>query len=127
MTWQPIETAPKDNWDGFLIDAPDTAAGCTMATFDDGILVSLWDGKPFADHVTKPKYWMPLPSPPQEKDKGYMQYRCFEIHFEYPPIPIREMDYLAYDPNDPEGGYVANGATVDECKAGIDRHIEDKG
>jgi hypothetical protein len=67
MTWQPIATAPKDDWKGFLIDAPDTAAGCTMATFENGELVSLWDGKPFGRHITKPKYWMPLPVPPGEK------------------------------------------------------------
>ncbi len=54
------------------------------------------------------------------------EHRGFDIHFEFPPIPIREFDYIATDPNG-EGEMIAHGETVEDCKADIDRHIEDKG
>ena len=52
------------------------------------------------------------------------QYRGYDISLEYPPIPIRDFDYIASDPNG-EGEMIAHGATVETCKADIDRHIED--
>jgi hypothetical protein len=52
------------------------------------------------------------------------QYRGYTISFENPPIPIRDFDYIASDPNS-DGLVVGNGATVEACKADIDRHIED--
>lgn len=66
MEWQPIETAPKDGTD-FLIDCENTVCGWTAATYEDGVLVSLWDGRPFADHVTKPKFWMKIDPPNASK------------------------------------------------------------
>lgn len=67
MEWQDISTAPRDG-SVFLIDAPDVTSDMTMATYEDGILVSIWDGKPFGRHVTKPKWWRPLPAPPPLAD-----------------------------------------------------------
>jgi len=52
------------------------------------------------------------------------QYRGYTISLEYPPIPIRDFDWIATDPNG-EGEMIAHGETVAECKADIDRHIED--
>lgn len=64
--WQPIETAPKDGR-AFLINCPDVESEMTIATYEKGILVSIFDGKPYLSHVTKPTHWMPLPAAPTYK------------------------------------------------------------
>lgn len=51
-------------------------------------------------------------------------YRGFRIHYEYPPIPARQFDWLAVDDN-ADGLVVANGATIEECRADVDRYIEE--
>jgi hypothetical protein len=53
------------------------------------------------------------------------EHRGWKIYFEYPPIPIRDYDYLASDPNG-DGEPVANGRTIEECKADIDRILEER-
>jgi hypothetical protein len=52
------------------------------------------------------------------------QYRGYTISLEYPPIPIRDFDYIAWDEND-DGRVIAWASTIEACKADIDRHIED--
>ena len=49
-----------------------------------------------------------------------IMHRGWRITFEYPPIPVRQFDYVASDPNG-DGAPVAYGETVDQCKAEIDR------
>lgn len=49
-----------------------------------------------------------------------IKHRGWTITFEYPPIPIRDFDYIASDPNG-DGCPVANGATIDACKEAIDQ------
>ena len=63
--WQPIETAPKDG-SGFIVNCGQVESGCTLATYEKGVLVSLFDGHPFAPWVAQPTHWMPLPPPPTE-------------------------------------------------------------
>ena len=61
--WRDIADAPRDGT-VFLIDAPDVTSEMTMATYEKGELVSIWDGKPFGRHVSKPRHFMPLPAAP---------------------------------------------------------------
>lgn len=66
MTWQPIETAPKDGTP-ILTFAPVTGA--------DYILIGAWipedepgeteDGGTWRDDGETPTHWMPLPEPPE--------------------------------------------------------------
>lgn len=60
------------------------------------------------------------------KDVGRVasDHRGWAIRLEYPPIPIRDFDYIASDPNG-DGEPVANGATVEACKADIDRILDE--
>ena len=63
MTWQPIETAPKDGteflaWDGLMIET---------CWFKDGVLLASWDNQRFScdtDVDCDATHWMPLPEPP---------------------------------------------------------------
>jgi hypothetical protein len=71
MTWQPIETAPKDGtsvlvygiWEGEL-NAQDDECDVWKAHF-------FWDqwcvdgGEYYSQHVVDPTHWMPLPEPPK--------------------------------------------------------------
>lgn len=50
-------------------------------------------------------------------------YRGITCHHEYPPIPIRNFDWIATDPNG-EGEMLAHAATLDELKAEIDTYLE---
>lgn len=52
-------------------------------------------------------------------------YRGLDCVYELTPIPIRTMDWLAFDPDNPEASYVASGATLEELKADIDRYHEE--
>jgi hypothetical protein len=52
------------------------------------------------------------------------QYRGLDCHYSLTQIPDRRFDWIATDPNG-EGEVLAYGATFAECKADIDRHIED--
>jgi hypothetical protein len=61
MTWQPIETAPKDGKDVLL-----TVDGLVRLGFWDvprGGVWSLWPGR---DRFN-PTHWMSLPAPPESK------------------------------------------------------------
>ena len=62
--WQDIATAPKDGTD-FLVDVPDIVCGVTIAYLQRGKLHLTLNVKPFQPHVTMPKFWMPLPPPPE--------------------------------------------------------------
>jgi len=53
------------------------------------------------------------------------EHRGWHIYFEYPPIPLRQFDYQASDPNG-DGEPVAYGSTIEECKAEIDRILEER-
>lgn len=52
-------------------------------------------------------------------------HRGWKIYFDYPPIPDRRFDYQASDP-DGDGYPVAFGRNVAECKADIDRILEER-
>jgi hypothetical protein len=53
-----------------------------------------------------------------------LKYRGLEIWPDSPPIPQRQFDWQAYDPNS-DGEMLAHGRTLDECKADVDRHFEE--
>ena len=64
MEWQPIDTAPKDGTFILIID------GLGDLPFAK---VSCWDVEKQAfwyPHVTKPEFWMPLPTPPINESTG---------------------------------------------------------
>jgi len=52
-------------------------------------------------------------------------YRGLTLEYWLKPIPDRRHDWLAYDKNDPDAGLLANGATLEELKADIDRYHEE--
>lgn len=52
-------------------------------------------------------------------------YRGFVLYYEYPPIPMRQFDWIAVDENS-DGLVVANGKTIEECRADVDRYIEEQ-
>jgi hypothetical protein len=43
------------------------------------------------------------------------------VHHEYPPIPIRKWDWLAYHDGEEETGHYGWGATREEALADLDR------
>jgi hypothetical protein len=53
-----------------------------------------------------------------------LKYRGLEIWPDSPPIPQRQFDWQAYDPNS-DGEMLAHGRTLDECKADVDRYFEE--
>lgn len=61
--WLPIESAPKDGA-GFLVNCPHVDDGVSMMMVEKGVLVSLWDGKPWHKAFSGPTHWQPLPTPP---------------------------------------------------------------
>lgn len=60
MEWQPIETAPKDEWVLVWLDADECHA---IAEFSEG----RWFDDQGIMHNHPPSFWMPLPPPPQGK------------------------------------------------------------
>ena len=67
--WQPIETAPKDEW--ILIATPQHDAGMTTSMWDSE--VEWWmidDGKnpELWLRGDAPTHWKPLPQPPKENE-----------------------------------------------------------
>jgi uncharacterized protein DUF551 len=78
MTWQPIETAPKDGTVLLLYGGEDDNAGHVgekYQTFCRSPCRGMWDGNEWlmalaeAGYVgvcrNNPTHWMPLPEPPQ--------------------------------------------------------------
>lgn len=65
--WKPIETAPKDGTT-FLFDAPDLEDRMSLAFYRDGRLVLALNGKPLGSHITPPRLWHPLPTPPERPE-----------------------------------------------------------
>jgi hypothetical protein len=71
MTWQPIETAPKDgslivlaDYSGFRERGKDgmwIATGCWLAPESDLEKGRWWDR---IEYLYTPTHWMPLPEPP---------------------------------------------------------------
>ena len=61
MTWQPIETAPKDGTLilGYKNGEMATVEWAYCGESGDWNLVVSWDGQPWT-----PTHWMPLPEPP---------------------------------------------------------------
>lgn len=78
MTWQPIETAPKDGTPflTFSKDAADAPRVGPLGGHSTPVLVMCWtayDGRPYPVdevgdwhdfHNYEPTHWMPLPEPP---------------------------------------------------------------
>lgn len=72
MTWQPIETAPKD---GRMVLLYPSRCWCDE---DDRGEVAYWDADfsewvgigPIAEDYTGPTHWMPLPDPPLARLEG---------------------------------------------------------
>lgn len=65
MTWQPIETAPKDGTH-ITVFSPH-ALPCTVHWFDGGWHLSVNQCGEYSAYVWGlPTHWMPLPPPPQE-------------------------------------------------------------
>lgn len=73
--WLPIESAPKDCDEPFLVYAMwDWGGMCgydvdedyetRVATEYSGVFYSV-TSNPYKDHAFKPTHWMPLPSPPK--------------------------------------------------------------
>lgn len=65
MEWQPIETAPDDGT-GFIVDCPHVVDGVSFMRFEDGVMVSLFDGLPWLEWLSGPTKWHPLPKPPKD-------------------------------------------------------------
>ena len=51
-------------------------------------------------------------------------YRGLNCNYSATPIPLRQFDWLATDPNG-EGEVLAEGATIEELRADIDRYFEE--
>lgn len=64
--WQPIETAPKDGDDQFIIWSK--KEGINMAY----LCYSTWvnSGCSSQANCHKPTHWMPVPQPPTQKEKN---------------------------------------------------------
>lgn len=70
MTWQPIETAPKDK---IFLGAIHWDAGTEFEQWEIAIMEWERDYKlfikeghpPFSDDQEQPSHWMPLPDPPK--------------------------------------------------------------
>lgn len=72
MTWQKIETAPKDGTQVLVSGMNGTDIVC-QAYFADKAAYANWSGQgwvgwPFGQsvHLADPTHWMPLPDPPKE-------------------------------------------------------------
>jgi hypothetical protein len=67
MTWQPIETAPKDEWILVFMEDEDDYMGRIHAGRHNKVANGhLWViGHHFASDLSKPTHWMPLPEPPE--------------------------------------------------------------
>ena len=78
MTWQPMETCPKDGktvvdlWVVPLDDNPNPAQRFTdqlWATNDGWLSVNLGEGWYFDPQWWRAAYWMPLPAPPETEER----------------------------------------------------------
>lgn len=75
MTWQTIDTAPKDGT-AVLVWRPHRRLG----TLPHGVLCArlvfrfdrgeVWETVPRGNRCINPSHWQPLPSPPSEADAG---------------------------------------------------------
>ncbi|HWV47049.1 MAG TPA: hypothetical protein VN039_13680 [Nitrospira sp.] len=61
--WRPIEEYREG--ETVLVDTPQLESGCTMAYRQSGAWCSIFDGKPFGRHVTPPKWFTKIPTPPK--------------------------------------------------------------
>lgn len=70
MTWQPIETAPKDGTEVFITfwawDEPGKQRCYAVAGCEGGPWVDMNDDNR-AHEFYAPTHWMPLPQPPKEE------------------------------------------------------------
>ena len=66
MTWQPIETAPKDGR-RFLAYDPSLFGVCIAEWANGGWYVNQESQDGFGFHHLPLTYWMPLPEPPDRK------------------------------------------------------------
>lgn len=72
MSWQPIETAPKDGVTAVLVFQPHQAAPDEMhvAVWDRGENSWLVVGDYFVEHDDEPvTHWMPLPPAPTQSEE----------------------------------------------------------
>jgi hypothetical protein len=63
MTWQPIETAPKDT--DVLVFAEDTIGIAKFYVYVYYKPKGMWAWDVEPDHEIHPTHWMPLPAPPE--------------------------------------------------------------
>ena len=63
MTWQPIETAPRDGSEILLWDKEFEA--CAVGYFFEPF--AQWVAFPGCTEEVNPTHWMPLPQPPEEE------------------------------------------------------------
>lgn len=65
MEWLPIESAPKDGSEFLVAWRGSTKIRMArwLKAMNDLLLIGVTSTKP----LNAPSYWMPLPSPPQEK------------------------------------------------------------
>ena len=73
MSWQPIETAPKDGTYVILVDCDLVTIGKWMNS--DALRDEAWVGFDSIQSLHKtcvmaPTHWMPLPSPPGTEEEG---------------------------------------------------------
>lgn len=59
--WQPIETAPREEWVLCLWKSGFTEKALLTNDGEDYCYHTLWDGE---QHRCMPTHWMPLPPPP---------------------------------------------------------------
>ena len=65
MTWQPIETAPKDGTLILVWDGRQAFSGFWGRVSHPLNPLGWVGGHCQINHITQPTHWMPLPSPPQ--------------------------------------------------------------
>ena len=70
MTWQPIETAPKEPWKNVLLwNGEDLIIGFYRPAFEVAVGPHEPEGwlQAFTIDRVWPTHWMPLPEPPEEE------------------------------------------------------------
>lgn len=68
--WQPIETAPKDDFSTFLVSEHIVQDIWNMAVASrvNGQVVDAWDHEPWGEEAEW-THWLPLPTPPAGETK----------------------------------------------------------
>lgn len=64
MTWQPIETAPKDGTEVLVFGPRQDGTYLAAYQYDDWWVAGPWDER-WTELLSPPTHWMPLPAPPE--------------------------------------------------------------